>query len=115
MLERVIRVVEAFAAGVLIAMLATVVHAEWFPWALVLALVTVTAFLTSLRMLSPDRLVTVSGAISVVVTVFIFSQQSSGGSVLIQADLAGTIFVFGTAVIAGLASAWPEIGFRARD
>lgn len=115
MLERIIRVVEAFAGGVLIAMLATVVHAEWFPWALLLALATVTAFLVALRLLWDDRLVTVSGAIAVVVTVFIFSQQSAGGSVLIQANVPGNVWVFGASIIAGLASAWPEIRFRARD
>ena len=115
MLERVIRVVEAFAGGVLVAMLATVVHAEWFPWALVLSLVTVTAFLIALRLLWEDRLVATSGAIAVVVTVFIFAQQSAGGSVLIQANWAGNIWVFGASIIAGLVSAWPEIRFRTRD
>jgi uncharacterized membrane protein YhaH (DUF805 family) len=62
-----------------------------------------------------DRIVTVSGAIAVVVTVFVFSQRSAGGSVLIQADLAGNVWVFGTAIIAGLAVAWPQIALRARD
>ena len=115
MFERVIRVVQAFLAGIVIAMLATVVHGEWFPFALVIGLATVTSFLIALRMLWEDRIVTVSGAIAVVVTVFIFSQRSAGGSVLIQADLAGNIWVFGTAIIAGLAAAWPQIAFRARD
>ena len=115
MLERVIRVVQAFLGGIVIAMLATVVHGEWFPLATLLGLATVTSFLISLRMLWEDRIVTVSGAIAVVVTVFIFSQRSAGGSVLVQADLAGNIWVFGTAIIAGLAAAWPQISFRARD
>lgn len=115
MLERVIRVVEAFAGGVLIAMLATVVHAESFPFALALALATVTAFLVALRLLWEDRIVATSGAIAIVVSVFIFSQQSAGGSVLIQGNVAGNVWVFGASIIAGLASAWPEIRFRARD
>ena len=115
MRDRVIRVVEAFAGGVLVAMLATVVHAVSFPWALLLALATVTAFLVALRLLSDDRIVAVSGAIAVIVTVFIFSQRSSGGSVLIQANIAGNVWVFGASIIAGLASAWPEIRFRTRD
>jgi hypothetical protein len=60
-------------------------------------------------------MVALSGAIAIVVTVFIFAQRSTGGSVLIQANLAGNAWVFGTALIAGLASAWPEIRFRTRD
>ncbi|MEY4477044.1 MAG: hypothetical protein RJA31_548 [Actinomycetota bacterium] len=115
MFERVLRVVQAFLAGIVIAMLATVVHGEWFPFALVVGLATVTSFLVALRLLWEDRIVTVSGAIAVVVTVFVFSQRSAGGSVLIQADLAGNVWVFGTAIIAGLAVAWPQIALRARD
>ena len=115
MLERVIRVVQAFVGGVIIAMLATVVHTEWFPWALVAGLATVTCYLIALRILWDDRMVSVAGAISIIVTVFILAQRSEGGSVLIQADLAGNVWVFGTAIIAGLASAWPQIRFRSRD
>jgi hypothetical protein len=115
MVERVIRVVQAFAGGVVIAALATVVHGEWSPWVLIAALATVTSYLIALRILWEDRMVALSGAIAIVVTVFIFAQQSTGGSVLIQANLPGNVWVFGTAVIAGLASAWPEISFRARD
>ena len=115
MLDRVIRVVQAFIAGVIIALLGTVVHGEMFPFALALALGTVVCFLVTIRILWADRLATVSGAIAVVVTVFIFSQRSSGGSVLIQADLAGNAWVFGTAIIAGLAAAWPQIPVADRD
>jgi hypothetical protein len=115
MVERVIRVVQAFAGGVVIAALATVVHGEWSPWVLIAALATVSSYLIALRILWEDRMIALSGAIAIVVTVFIFAQQSTGGSVLIQANLPGNVWVFGTAVIAGLASAWPEISFRARD
>lgn len=115
MRDRILNVVAAFLAGVAIAALATVVHAEWFPWALIASLVTVACYLLALRLLTDDRLVSVSGAVAVFVTVFIFSQQSPGGSVLIQATAAGNLWVFGSAIIAGLAAAWPQISFRARD
>lgn len=115
MRERVFAVVQAFVGGVVVAMLATVVHAVSFPWSLVLALVTETFFLVALRLLTTDRIVTTSGAIAVIVTVFLFAQQSAGGSVLIQANDAGNIWVFGSSAIAGLALVWPEIRFRARD
>ena len=115
MLERVSRVIQAFVGGVLIAMLATVAHGEFFPWALVGSFVTVIAFLSALRLLNDDKIVTVSGAVAILVTVLIFAQRSTGGSVLIQGNLAGTIWVFGTAVIAGLFSVWPQIRLRPRD
>ena len=115
MLERVFRVIQAFVGGVLIAMLASIAHGEFFPWALVVSLVTVIAYLTALRLLNDDKIVTVSGAIAILVTVLIFAQRSTGGSVLIQGNLAGTVWVFGSAVIAGMFSVWPQIRFRPRD
>lgn len=114
MRDRILNVIAAFLGGVLVASLATVVHGEWFPWALAASLATAACYLLALRLLTDDRLVSVSGAIAVFVTVFIFSQQSPGGSVLIQANVAGNLWVFGSAIIAGLAAAWPQIGFRAR-
>ena len=115
MLERVFRVIQAFAGGVLIAMLATVAHGEWFPLAVVMALVTVVCYLLALRLLNDEKIVTVSGAIAIIVTVLIFAQRSTGGSVLIQNTMAGNVWVFGSAVIAGLFSVWPQIRFRPRD
>lgn len=115
MLEPVFRVIQAFAGGVIIAMLATVVHGEWFPLALVGGLVTIAAYVVALRLLWEDRIISVSGSLAVVVTVFILAQQSPGGSVLIQANLAGNVWVFGSAIIAGLAAAWPQISLRGRD
>ena len=115
MLERVVRVIQAFVGGVLIAMLATVAHGEFFPWALVGCLATVVVYLLALRLLNEEKIVTVSGAIAVIVTVFIFAQRSTGGSVLIQNTMAGNVWVFGSAVIAGLFSVWPQIRFRPHD
>lgn len=115
MRERVFGVIQAFAGGVLITLLATVVHAEWFPWALIASLGTVASYLLALRLLTDDRMVSASGAVAVFVTVMIFSAQSPGGSVLIQASFAGNVWVFGSAVLAGLAAAWPQISFRPRD
>lgn len=115
MRNRVLNVVAAFFAGAAIAALATVVHAQLFPMVLVGAFVTVASYLGALRLLSDDRLVVASGAIAVVVTVLIFAQRSSGGSVLIQADAAGNMWVFGSAIIAGLAATWPQIRSRSDD
>ena len=115
MRNRVMSVVGAALGGIAVAVIATVVHAEAFPVVVIVSLVAVTTFLVSLRMITDDRLVATAAAIAVIGTVFLLSQRSAGGSVLIQGDEAGNIWVFGSAVIAGLAIAWPQIRRPERD
>ena len=109
MARRIIQVVEAFLGGAIIAIVVTVVHGESFPWILGAGLAVVALFVVALRLLSDDRLVTVSGALGIVGTVLVLAQRSEGGSVLIAATDAGNIWVIGAAAICGLASAWPSI------
>lgn len=109
MLNRVARVVQAFLAGGLIAAIATIVHAESYPWVLVLALGVVACFIVGLRLVTPDRLVTVAGSAGVLLTVLVLAQRSPGGSVLIAANDAGNFWVIGVSLVGGIVSAWPHI------
>jgi N-acetyl-1-D-myo-inositol-2-amino-2-deoxy-alpha-D-glucopyranoside deacetylase len=112
MARRIARVVQSFLGGAVIALIATVVHSESFPFVLIGALVVVGLFLVSLRLLTDDRIVTVSGALGVLVTVLILAQRSTGGSVLIAANDAGNAWVIGVSLLSGLASAWPQLPAR---
>jgi N-acetyl-1-D-myo-inositol-2-amino-2-deoxy-alpha-D-glucopyranoside deacetylase len=115
MRNRILSAAGAALGGVVIASIATVVHAEAFPLVVAASLAVVALFVTALRLVTEDRLVATSAAIAVIATVFMFSQRSAGGSVLIQGNLVGNVWVFGSAVIAGLAIAWPQIRRPERD
>jgi len=115
MRNRVLVVSGAALGGITVSSIATVVHAEAFPIVVAASLVVVALYVTALRLVTDDRLVSTVGAIAVIATVFMFSQRSAGGSVLIQGNLVGNIWVFGSAVIAGLAIAWPQIRRSERD
>ncbi|MDP4899429.1 MAG: hypothetical protein NWQ78_00940 [Pontimonas sp.] len=103
------RVIQSFLGGAVIAIIATVVHAESFPWVLAGGLAVVTCYLIALRLLETERLVTIAGAAGVLVTVLVLAQRSAGGSVLIAANDAGNVWVIGASLVAGLTSAWPNI------
>jgi N-acetyl-1-D-myo-inositol-2-amino-2-deoxy-alpha-D-glucopyranoside deacetylase len=112
MAKRIARVIQSFVGGAIIALVATVVHAESFPFVLIGALVVVGLFLLALRLLTDDRIVTVAGSLGVLVTVLVLAQRSSGGSVLIAANDAGNVWVIGVSLLSGLASAWPHLPQR---
>lgn len=112
MRDRILSVVVAFVGGAIIAIIATVVHATAFPLLSITTLAVVGLFLAALRLLFEERIVTVAGALGVLLTVLILSQRSAGGSVLIAADLAGNIWVLGSALLCGLAVAWPNVAAR---
>lgn len=115
MANRIIRVVEAFLGGLLIAFVVTVVHGEGFPWVVALGLVVVCAYCMALRLLDDNRIVTVAGMMGIVVTVFVLAQRSPGGSVLIAATDAGNTWVLGSALISGLVAVWPRIPERQKS
>jgi N-acetyl-1-D-myo-inositol-2-amino-2-deoxy-alpha-D-glucopyranoside deacetylase len=102
-------VIQAFLGGAIIAVIATVVHAEAFPFVLAGGLLVVALYLVALRLLTEVRLVTIAGAAGILVTVLVLAQRSTGGSVLIAANDAGNYWVIGVSLIAGIASAWPTI------
>jgi N-acetyl-1-D-myo-inositol-2-amino-2-deoxy-alpha-D-glucopyranoside deacetylase len=109
MTNRILRVIQAFLGGAIIAVVVTVVHGESFPWVVAAGLAVVATFLVSLRLLTDDRIVAVAGSLGVLVTVLILAQRSIGGSVLIAANDAGNVWVVGASLLCGLASAWPHI------
>lgn len=111
----------AFLMGLLVGSITTVVHQSVItiagvdvPWGLILSLIVVTGFLVGLRMVVEDRLVVLVAALGLVAMVFVFSQQSTGGSVLVPNNLWGTIWAIAPTLIATIVVAWPRLPQRSR-
>ena len=106
----------AFLVGGLIGSVATVIHQSSIsvlsvdlPWGLVVSLATVAAYLLGLRLVRGERGSVVFGAIGVLVSVFVFSQRSGGGSVLVPDNLAGSMWAIVPTLIATIIVAWPKL------
>lgn len=107
--------------GLLVGSVTTVVHQNMvtiagvdIPWGLVLSVIAVTGFLIGLRIVVQDRLVVLFAALGIVGMVFLLSQRSTGGSVLIPNNLWGSIWAIAPTLIATVIVAWPKLPERRR-
>ena len=110
-----------FLLGLFVGSVTTVVHQSVVtvvgvdvPWGLVLGVLVVTGFLVGLRIVVQDRLVVLVAALGLVAMVFMLSQASTGGSVLIPNNLWGTIWAIAPTLIATIVVAWPRLPQRHR-
>ena len=110
-----------FAMGLLVGSITTVVHQSVvtiagvdIPWGLILGLIVVAGFLVGLRLVVEDRLVVLIAALGLVGMVFLLSQASAGGSVLIPNNTWGTIWAIAPTLIATIVVAWPRLPERRR-
>jgi len=62
------------------------------PWGLVAALLTVTAYVLGLRLVSDTRTLSLCGAIGVVVAIMLLSLPGPGGGVIVPGNLYGTLW-----------------------
>lgn len=109
MLEKLPRPVSwllAAVGGVLIAAVTTpLVQASvdafdiTLPWGLVLALLTVTAFVLGLRLITGTRLLALFGAIGVVAAILVLSLPGPGGGIIVPGNLYGTIWAAAPSLI----------------
>ena len=109
----------AFAMGVLVGSITTVVHQNTvdvgnleIPWGLILSLIAVTGFFVGLRMVVQNRWVVFFAALGLVGTIYLYSLKSPGGSVFIPNNLWGTIWAVGPALIATIVLVWPKLPAR---
>jgi hypothetical protein len=110
-----------FVMGLLVGSITTVVHQSVItiagidvPWGLMLGLIAVIGFLVGLRIVVEDRLVVLIAALGLVGMVFLLSQESTGGSVLVPNNLWGTIWAIAPTLIATIVVAWPRLPQRNR-
>lgn len=110
------------AVGVIFAAMGTVAHQSTvmvmgfaFPWGLIVALLGFTALLIGLRLVLHDRLTVLATALGALITIFVLSLRSAGGSVLIPEGTIGLIWTMAPAVIAAIVIAWPRLPARPRS
>ena len=110
-----------FLVGLFVGSVTTVVHQSVVtvagvdvPWGMILGLLVVAGFLVGLRIVVQDRLVVLIAALGLVAMVFMLSQASTGGSVLIPNNLWGTIWAIAPTLIATIVVAWPRLPQRHR-
>jgi LmbE family N-acetylglucosaminyl deacetylase len=106
----------ALAAGVAFGVLGTVAHqatvvlgSVTLPAGLVLATLAASALLVGLRLVLDDRVVVLACTIGLVGSIFLLSLRSTGGSVLVPAGLAGTLWTVLPTLVASLVLAWPRL------
>jgi len=109
----------ALAAGVIFGVLGTVAHQATvvlgtvaLPAGLVLATLAASALLIGLRLVLDDRVVVLACTIGLVGSIFLLSLKSTGGSVLVPAGLAGTLWTVLPTLVASLVLAWPRLPQR---
>lgn len=107
--------------GLFVGSVTTVVHQSVvtvagvdLPWGLILGVLVIVGFLVGLRIVVQDRLIVLVAALGLVAMVFLLSQASTGGSVLIPNNLWGTIWAIVPTLIATIVVAWPRLPQRGR-
>lgn len=119
MINRVLAGALGVLAGVAFGVLGTLAHQfavhigpVTLPVGLILALVAISALLVGLRLVLHNRTVALLAATGLLVTIFVLSLRSAGGSVLVPAGLTGTLWTVVPALVAALVLAWPKIPTR---
>lgn len=109
-------------AGVVFGILGTLTHssrvaigAAQLPWGIVVALAAVACLLLGVRLLVEGRLAVITAAVGVVIPVAVFAQPSFGGSVLVENDALGWVWILGSAFLALIVAGWPRVRVRARQ
>lgn len=105
----------ALLGGAVMATIVTVVHQEWFPWLAAAGVLIVGVYVLGLRLSHDSRWPATAGTIGVMGAVFLLAQKSPGGSILIPANDAAMVWVFGSAIVCALVVLWPDVSFRARQ
>jgi hypothetical protein len=114
--SRLVSWIVGLALGVLFGAMGTAVsQSTWtvvpgfsLPIGLIVALPAIALLLVGLRRVLRTRTAAVIAAFGIVVTIFLLSQPSTGGSVLVPANALGFTWTFAPTVIALLVLAWPR-------
>ena len=78
------------------------------PWGLAAALLTVTAYVLGLRLVSDTRTLSLCGAIGVVVAIMLLSLPGPGGGVIVPGNLYGTLWAAVPSLIFVVIIAFPS-------
>ena len=78
------------------------------PWGLVAALLTVTAYVLGLRLMSDNRMLSLFGAIGVVAVIVLLSLPGPGGGVIVPGNLSGSLWAAAPSIIFVIIIAFPS-------
>lgn len=116
---RLILILAALSMGLLVGSVTTFVHQNVIdvagveiPWGLFLGLIAILGFLIGLRLLVAQRYVVVVAAVGVIGMVFLLTQQSPGGSVIVPNNLWGVVWAIAPTIVALIVVAWPRLPQR---
>jgi hypothetical protein len=85
------------------------------PYGLIVALVAVALLLIGLRLVLSSRIGAILAAAGVVGALGVLSQPSTGGSVLVPANISGYVWILAPSIIALIVLAWPRMAVRVRQ
>ena len=95
-------------AGAAVGVVASIYHAAWFPWGLVVIMVALGAGLMGLRVFFRPRYPAASASLGLIAAIVVLAGQDGQGSVLIAANSAGLSLFAGVSFFVVVANAWPR-------
>lgn len=120
-LGKVLLFMSALAMGLLVGSITTFVHQNTvtifgveIPWGLILGLVAITGFLIGLRLLAPSRLVVLIAGLGIIGMIFLLTQESPGGSIVVPNNVWGVVWAVAPTIVALIIVAWPKLPQRSR-
>jgi hypothetical protein len=114
--QKPLLVLGALFGGLVAGLLGTMIEQANFwigsfplPWGLVLALALVIFYVLGLRLANESRWPAIAGLIGILIISFTALIETPGGSVLVPANLNGTIWSAAPGVIGAIVVAWPRL------
>ena len=95
-------------AGAAVGVVASLYHAAWFPWGLVIIMVALGAGLMGLRVFFLLRYPAAFASLGLIAAILVLAGQDGQGSVLIAGNTAGLSLLVGVSFFVVVANAWPR-------
>ena len=98
----------SLSAGAAVGVVASIYHAAWFPWGMVIIMVALGAGLMGLRVFFLPRYPAALASLGLIAAIVVLAGQDGQGSVLIAANSAGLSLLAGVSFFVVVANAWPR-------
>ena len=95
-------------AGAAVGIVASIYHAAWFPWGMLIILVALGAGLMGLRVFFRPRYPAALASLGLIAAIVVLAGQDGQGSVLIAGNTAGLSLLVGVSFFVVVANAWPR-------
>ena len=95
-------------AGAAVGTVASIYHAAWFPWGMLIILVALGAGLMGLRVFFLPRYPAALASLGLISAIVVLAGQDGQGSVMIAGNKAGLSLLVGVSFFVVVANAWPR-------